>query len=74
MTERLDRIEAVIEANSVAIAELNQNVNSLTQVVEVHQHNFEISQHNFEVIMQEIKGIRTESQRILEHLFGSQES
>ncbi|MFB2835579.1 hypothetical protein [Floridanema evergladense] len=87
MTERLDRIEATIEANAAAIAELRSaqeaeraaiaelrsTVNSLVQIVEIHQHNHEVSQRNFEAIMNEIRGIRTENQRILEHLFGRQE-
>jgi archaellum component FlaC len=81
MTDRLDRIEAAIESNaaqiqansvqiqtnSAAISELHRTVSSLVQVVEIHQRNFE-------VIMNEIRGIRTENQRILEHLFGKEEN
>jgi archaellum component FlaC len=88
MTDRLDRIEAAIEANatqiqtnSAAIAELRTTVNSLVQIVEIHQRNHEVSQRNFEAsqrtfetIMNEIRGLRTESQRILEHLFGKEEN
>jgi hypothetical protein len=81
MTDRLDRIEAAIEANaaqiqtnSAAIAELRIAVNSLVQVVEIHQRNHEVSQRNFDMIMNEIRGLRTESQRILEHLFGQEEN
>ena len=101
-TERLDRIEAIVEANAAAmaelrattqanaaaigelrattqantagIAELRMTVNSLVQIVEVHQRNHEVSQRNFEMIVSEIRGMRTESQRILEHLFGRQEN
>ncbi|MFB2835573.1 hypothetical protein [Floridanema evergladense] len=115
MTERLDRIEATIEANAVqiqantvaiaqlrsaqeaeraeiaelrsewqaeraAITELRSTVSSLVQIVEIHQRNHEVSQRNFEAIQRhietmtaEIRGLRTESQRILEHLFGRQE-
>lgn len=58
---------AQIQTNSVAIAELHTTVNSLVQIVEIHQRNFE-------VIMNEIRGIRTENQRILEHLFGKEEN
>jgi len=120
MTERLDRIEAIIEANaaqiqnnsaaitelrstvdslaqtnsaaiaelrttvqtnSAAITELRNTVNSLVQIVEIHQRNHEVSQRNFEAsqrtfetIMNEIRGLRTESQRILEHLFKKEEN
>jgi hypothetical protein len=56
-------------------------VNSLVQIVEIHQRNHEVSQRNFEAsqrtfetIMNEIRGLRTESQRILEHLFGKEEN
>jgi len=56
-----------IQTNSAAIAELHTTVNSLVQIVEIHQRNFE-------VIMNEIRGIRTENQRILEHLFGKEEN
>ncbi|WP_392534895.1 hypothetical protein [Nostoc sp. C117] len=80
-TDRLDRIEEILaqtttlaRENAVAISELRSTVNSLVQIVEVHQHNFEVSQRNFEVIMSEIRGLRTESQRILEHLFGREEN
>jgi len=106
MTERLDRIEAIIEVNAAqiqnnseaitelrstvnslaetnlaAITELRNTVNSLVQIVEIHQRNHEVSQRNFEAsqrtfetIMNEIRGLRTESQRILEHLFGKEEN
>lgn len=73
-TERLDRIEAAIEANATAISELHSTVSSLVQIVEVHQRNHEISQRNFETMVSEIRGLRTESQRILEHLFGQREN
>lgn len=49
------------------LAELRSTVTALVQVVEVHQHNFE-------VIVNEIRGLRTESQRILEYLFGQQQN
>ncbi|WP_298918190.1 hypothetical protein [uncultured Nostoc sp.] len=108
MTQRLDRIEVIlertaqsaeantiaieanapaidgnrvaIEANRVAIAQLPSTVNSLVQVVEIHQLNHQATQHNFEGIVtelreirSEIRGLRTKSQPILEHLFGRQE-
>lgn len=73
--ERLDRIEAAIEANAAAISELRSTVSSLVQIVEVHlTRNHEISQRNFETMVSEIRGLRTESQRILEHLFGQREN
>lgn len=91
MTDRLDRIEAIlertaqraeantsaIEANRTAITQLNSTVNSLLQVVGIHQRNHEATQRNFEGIvteLREIRGLRTESQSNLEHLFGRQEN
>ncbi|MEH2336893.1 hypothetical protein [Nostoc sp.] len=126
MTQRLDRIEAIlertaqsaeanttaIEANAVAIdgnrvpieanrvamsgdkpllyerllrlrsaqvrqrvcAQLRSTVNSLVQVVEIHQLNhFEGIVTELREISSDIRGLRTESQPILEHLFGRQE-
>ncbi|MEH2167713.1 MAG: hypothetical protein V7K41_13770 [Nostoc sp.] len=57
-----------IEADRCAIAQLRSTVNSLLQV------------RNFEAIVtvreirSEIRNLRTESQHILEHLFGRQEN
>ncbi|MEH2277313.1 MAG: hypothetical protein V7K40_21625 [Nostoc sp.] len=80
-TTAIDGNRVAIEANRVAIAQLPSTVNSLVQVVEIHQLNHQATQHNFEGIVtelreirSEIKGLRTESQPILEHLFGRQEN
>ncbi|MHC5861051.1 hypothetical protein [Nostoc sp.] len=87
-TDRLDKIEEILAQTTTlaqpnaaenaalgsSIGELRSRVNSLVQIVEVSQRNFEVSQRNFEVIMSEIRGLRTESQRILEHLFGREEN
>ena len=73
--ERLDRIGAAIEVNAAAISELRSTVTSLVQIVEVHlTRNNEIRQHNFKTILSEIRGLRTESKRILEHLFGQRKN
>ena len=88
MADRLDRIEAIlertaqraeantaaIEANRTAIAQLNLTVNSLVQIVKIHQPNFEGIVTELREIRTEIRGLRTETQRILEHLFGRQEN
>lgn len=57
-----------------SIDQLRSTVNSLAQIVEIHQRNFEIAQRNFDAIMNEIRGLTTESQRILEHLFGREKN
>ena len=72
--ERLDRIEAAVEANA-AVSELRLAVSSLVQIFEVHlTRNHEISQRNFETMLSKIRGLRTESKRILEYLFGQRDN
>ncbi|MGK7924497.1 MAG: hypothetical protein AB4290_04455 [Spirulina sp.] len=53
--------------------ELTKTVTYLMQIVELHQANHEASQRNFDIIVKEMTGLRTESLRILEHLFGEQQ-
>jgi hypothetical protein len=53
------------EADQREMAELRSAVTSLVQIAEIHQQNFDR-------IWDEIRGMRIESQRILEHLFGQQ--
>jgi hypothetical protein len=67
VTQRLDLIKAILEqttqkaeANRDAIAQICSTVNSLVQVVEG--------------IFTKLREIRTESQRILKHLFSRQEN
>ena len=71
-TTALDRLEQLTEANTAAIAELHSSVNALVQIAELHQNDLEASQRNFDIIVNEIRGLRTESQRILEYLFSTQ--
>ena len=74
--ERLDRLAESVEANTRDIADLkesisatNQNVNQLVSAMRNQQEaNTEI----FQAIVQEIRGLRTEQRRILNHLFGEQ--
>ncbi|HBB30661.1 MAG TPA: hypothetical protein DC064_02190, partial [Cyanobacteria bacterium UBA9273] len=65
--------QAQREADRREMAELRSTVTALVQIVEVHQRNHEASERNFERIWHEIRGIRTETQRIIEHLFGTQQ-
>ncbi|MHC5742716.1 MAG: hypothetical protein ACYTXT_12540 [Nostoc sp.] len=83
MTERLNRIEAIlertaqmakanmgtIEADRYAIAQLRSTVNSLLQLC-----NFEAIVTKLREIRLEIRWLRTENQLILEHLFRRQEN
>lgn len=61
-----------VEANSRDIAELRSAVASLVQIVEVHQTNFEITVAEIKRIAEEIRGLRTESLRIQQRLFGQE--
>ncbi|OUL35553.1 hypothetical protein BV372_10930 [Nostoc sp. T09] len=75
--QRTEANTAAIEANRTAIAQLHSTVNSLVQVVEIHQPKYDATQSNFEGIvteLREIRGLRTESQPILEHWFARQEN
>ncbi|MEH1940986.1 MAG: hypothetical protein V7L01_12320 [Nostoc sp.] len=54
--------------------QLRSSANSLVQVVEIHQGNFEGIVTELREIKSEIRGLRTESQSILKHLFGRQEN
>ncbi|WP_104907783.1 hypothetical protein [Nostoc sp. 'Lobaria pulmonaria (5183) cyanobiont'] len=58
-----------MEADRCAIAQLRSTVNSLLQV-----RNFAAIVTELKEIRSEIRGLRTESQHILEHLFGRQEN
>jgi len=77
-TERLNRIEAAIEAGQremaemrSSIAELRSTVDSRVQIVEIHQRNFEATQRNIDAVYAEIRGLRTKSQRILGRVINS---
>ena len=85
--DRLDRIETNLEQLTTVVGnlaqshqQLNDTVTSLVQIVEIHQANHETSQRNFEIVVgrleaieTEIRGLRTESLRIIGHLFGEQQ-
>lgn len=57
---------AAIAENAAAITDLRATSEALLQTVNQHQENFE-------VLVQEIRGLRTENRRILDHLFGESE-
>jgi hypothetical protein len=61
--DRLDRLAAATAENAAGITELRSAVANMLQVVEIHQRNFE-------AVVGEIRGLRAESRRILEHMFG----
>jgi prophage DNA circulation protein len=72
-SKRMDRIEAVIEANATSVKELNNAVTSMYEVVSLSQKNFEVIQKNFEVVVSQVKGMQSENRHIIDHLFGIQE-
>ena len=71
--ERLDRLAGVVEANSRDIAQLTADVQSLVAIAQAQQQSLASMQQGFEILVQEIRGLRTENRRILDHLFGQQE-
>jgi hypothetical protein len=72
-SQRMDRIEAVIEANATSVKELNDVVMNMYQVAILSQKNFELIQNNFEIIVSQVKGMQSENRHIIDHLFGIQE-
>ena len=83
--ELRSQITQAQETSQRETAELRLAVSALLQTVELHQQKHELaerrlaqmqaaSERKFAQIWEEIKGIRTENQRILEHLFGQQEN
>jgi len=65
MAEMRAELNSTMNRLGQRVDNLSQTVSALVQVVEVHQRNFD-------AIIAEMRGIRTENQRILEHLFGAQ--
>ncbi|PAX52707.1 hypothetical protein [Brunnivagina elsteri] len=72
-SKRMDRIEAIIEANANSVKELNNAVTSMYEVASLSQKNFEVIQKNFELIVSQVKGMQSENRHIIDHLFGIQE-
>lgn len=66
--------------NSQTISRLQGTVAELVEIARLHQQALRISERNAEQdrevtrqLLAEMRGIRTENQRILEHLFGQQD-
>ncbi len=64
---------------ATSVTDLRMTSEALLQTAIIHQQglktsqrNFEIHQRNIEDILAEIRGLRTENRRILDHLFGEQ--
>ncbi len=67
--DRLDRLADSVEANTEAIKQLQSATSRLISIVqEEHKATTEV----FNILIQEIRGLRTEQRRILNHLFGEQ--
>lgn len=83
-SDRLDRIEALVEANSRDIAQLREmveinsrdiatNTQSIRQLAATAQTQQQTLQATATALIEEIRGLRTENRRILDHLFGEPE-
>ena len=71
-TQQLQETSQIVRENSEAIREGRRQTQELKAAVASLVATAEQFQLNFERIMGEIRGIRIENQRILQHLFGSQ--
>ena len=76
---RLDRLEAIVEANTNTMVDLRIAVSSLIETSNQFQRNFEVMaaeivslRRDFTVMQSEIRGLQMENRRILDHLFGQQ--
>lgn len=72
-SEKLDKIEAIVEDNSLEMSELKQKVNALLERAKNNHIKVEASQGNFEIIAAEIKEIAAENSRILDRWEGKQQ-
>ncbi|MGH2415564.1 MAG: hypothetical protein ACRDEA_18115 [Microcystaceae cyanobacterium] len=79
-TERLDRIEAILERTAAErevdrreMAELRSMITSLARTVEIHQQYFEIIIAEIRDMTSEIRGLQLENRRILERVFGRED-
>lgn len=76
--ERLDRLADMVEANRIQIDTNSRNIaantQAISQLISAMQSQQEANTEIFQAIVQEIRGLRTEQRRILNHLFGEQQS
>ncbi|MGK7872446.1 MAG: hypothetical protein AB4426_03785 [Xenococcaceae cyanobacterium] len=79
-SQRLDRIEEIVEHNSQQISQNSQQLQILTERVDrLTTHMVELtdmftqSMAVIREVQNQVKGIQTENQRILDHLFGGEQ-
>ncbi|WP_009631041.1 hypothetical protein [Synechocystis sp. PCC 7509] len=84
--ERLDNLASTVSELRTSTSELSTSVTelrvsatetrltaeALLQTVVIHQSNFETLVTEIRDIKSELRGLRTETHRILDHLFGEQ--
>lgn len=70
--DRLDNLASTVANLSASVTDLRSTSEALLQTAIIHQQGLETSQRNFDALVAEIRGLRTENRRILDHLFGEQ--
>lgn len=83
--DRLDRLADMVEANRIQIEansrDIAANTQAINQLISAMQGDgdsinqlFEANTRILQMIVQEIRGLRSENLKILNHLFGEQQS
>lgn len=70
--DRLDRIEALVESNACAIAELSQHQLRMVQEFSDYQRDMLETRADIQEMQAEVRGLQTENRRILDRVFGEQ--
>ena len=68
-TEAIAANTEAIAANREAISDLRASTSDLRSAAELLLQTVNQHQENFELLVQEIRGLRTENRRILNHIF-----
>lgn len=76
-SDRLDRIEAALEQTQQQVDTNTRNIQQLAGIAQTQQQTLQMQEQGnnqiFEALIEEIRGLRTENRRILDHLFGRAE-
>lgn len=69
-SDRIRRIEAALERTQ---QQVDANTQSIQQLAAIAQTQQQTIYQTFEALIEEVRGLRTENRRILDHLFGETE-
>jgi methyl-accepting chemotaxis protein len=68
MTSTLTNLTDLTEQNTRSILRIEQTVERLAEVVEIHQQNMEMVIGRIDEMQSEVRGLQTENRRILDQL------